>query len=404
MKVAIIGGGWAGAAAAHYLCKHQYKPTVFEASRYLGGRARRVDNNAFGHAIDNGQHILLGAYTETLALMQELGIELDEAFLHLDLSIESADTRYRLNAWPLPAPLHLLGALLSSRGFSLKDRYQIIRFKQQLSRQHWQVERHQSVLDLLQQHRHSSALIEHLWQPLCLAALNTPIDIACAQLFANVIRDSLGGARRDTQMLIPKKDMSSLWVENAMNGVELRLGQRVVTLAHTKSHVRVNDEVFDACIVAVPPYAAARLLTTLKPTHSETRRWVNAMDSINYRPIATVYLEPATPWSETKPLLMLHENRAQHEFGQWLFNHQAIPNSFAQSLLSVVTSDATAFSELSKADAITAVETQVRRQTSRRASLPSIVRSDLIIEKRATFEATPFSFRANETTPWPRVF
>ena len=67
-RVAVIGGGYAGFAAAVTLAANRRDVTVFEAARTLGGRARRVEAN--GITIDNGQHILLGAYSQTLALLR----------------------------------------------------------------------------------------------------------------------------------------------------------------------------------------------------------------------------------------------------------------------------------------------------------------------------------------------
>ena len=67
-RVAIVGGGWAGLACAATLSEAGISVCVFEAARQLGGRARRVD--IAGHTLDNGQHLLLGAYRETLRLMR----------------------------------------------------------------------------------------------------------------------------------------------------------------------------------------------------------------------------------------------------------------------------------------------------------------------------------------------
>ncbi|MCQ9615632.1 FAD-dependent oxidoreductase [Paenalcaligenes niemegkensis] len=141
MKVAVIGAGWAGAAAAYYLNLHHHNVTVYEAARMPGGRARRVESTPFGYPTDNGQHILLGAYRETLTLMLDLGINLDEAFHRIDLCITSANREYHLQAWPLPAPLHLAGGLVGCRGFGINDRYRLIKLTQQLSRKKWQVEK-----------------------------------------------------------------------------------------------------------------------------------------------------------------------------------------------------------------------------------------------------------------------
>ena len=78
MRVAVIGGGWAGIAAAVELTASGAHVTLIEAGRVLGGRARSV--NIDGRTLDNGQHILLGAYRETLALMRRVGADPDALF------------------------------------------------------------------------------------------------------------------------------------------------------------------------------------------------------------------------------------------------------------------------------------------------------------------------------------
>ena len=59
--VAVIGGGCAGLAAAARLAEANIPITLFEAAPQLGGRARGLSWK--GLRLDNGQHILLGAYS-----------------------------------------------------------------------------------------------------------------------------------------------------------------------------------------------------------------------------------------------------------------------------------------------------------------------------------------------------
>src|SRR3712207_6703752 len=83
--VAVIGGGWAGCAAAVELASGGAVVTLHEASRTLGGRARLVSSH--GKTLDNGQHILLGAYGETLRLLRLCGVEEKKALLRLPLQM-----------------------------------------------------------------------------------------------------------------------------------------------------------------------------------------------------------------------------------------------------------------------------------------------------------------------------
>ena len=100
-RVAVIGGGYAGMAAAVALVDAGHEVTVFETSRVLGGRARKVEID--GHTVDNGQHILIGAYRDTLALMQKVGVDEKQALLRLPLTLRYPD--FHLQTPQLPAPL-----------------------------------------------------------------------------------------------------------------------------------------------------------------------------------------------------------------------------------------------------------------------------------------------------------
>jgi uncharacterized protein with NAD-binding domain and iron-sulfur cluster len=120
-RIAVVGGGYAGFAAAVTLAAAGREVTVFEAARTLGGRSRRVD--AYGTCVDNGAHILLGAYRQTLALLRQVhgaGAE-TELLDRRRLTLEQPGV-FRLRAPSLPAPWHLAAALLTMRGVSWRDR------------------------------------------------------------------------------------------------------------------------------------------------------------------------------------------------------------------------------------------------------------------------------------------
>src|SRR5512134_1682839 len=99
MNVAVVGGGYAGMAAAVTLAERGVPVTVFEAARTLGGRARRVEHRDI--ALDNGLHILVGAYSETLRLMRLVGADPERLLLRLPLTWRIHD-RFALRAAGLP--------------------------------------------------------------------------------------------------------------------------------------------------------------------------------------------------------------------------------------------------------------------------------------------------------------
>jgi len=112
-RFAVVGGGWAGCAAAVKLAQAGHSVTLFESSKTLGGRARGVSLD--GKMLDNGQHILLGAYRDSLALMRTVGIDVDHALLRLPLQMcyPPGDDGMQFVAPFLPSPLHMLVALMT---------------------------------------------------------------------------------------------------------------------------------------------------------------------------------------------------------------------------------------------------------------------------------------------------
>src|SRR5688572_26231473 len=138
MSVAVIGGGYAGMAAAVTLAQAGIRVTVYEAGPQLGGRARRVTVN--GVALDNGCHILLGAYAETLRLIRLVHPSPDEALTRLPLDW-NIHNRFRLKAARLPSPLHLAWGLLTARGAAWGERRAAARFMREMRARRFTVER-----------------------------------------------------------------------------------------------------------------------------------------------------------------------------------------------------------------------------------------------------------------------
>ncbi|TRZ65645.1 MAG: FAD-dependent oxidoreductase, partial [Rhodocyclaceae bacterium] len=201
-KVAIIGAGYAGMAAATELATHGISVTVFESSRVLGGRARAIETT--GTTVDNGQHILIGAYRESLRLMRQVGADPQRLLLRLPLTL-AYPGQLRVATPRLPAPLHLALGLLGARGLSWSDKLAAIRFMRALKHQDFRLPDQRqdcSVSALLDTHRQPDRLRTYLWEPLCVAALNTPADAASAQVFLNVLRDSLAAERSASDLLL----------------------------------------------------------------------------------------------------------------------------------------------------------------------------------------------------------
>jgi squalene-associated FAD-dependent desaturase len=406
VKVAVVGAGWAGLAAAVALKSTGASVTVFEAAPLAGGRARRVDDLHMD-AIDNGQHLLLGAYTETLALVRHLrpGRPVNELIHQAPLHLESADGQFCLKAAKLPAPFHTLWGLLNARGLSWQDRWQAIRMMVVLKQKRWQAPALLSVSQLLEQHHQSAQLCRRLWIPLCLASLNTSSDQACAQLFLNVLRDSLDAPRAHSDMLVPRVDLTALWPEAAADTVTMRYRHIVREICPTPSAVHIDGEAFEGCVLATPPYACARIL---KPSERSGAcdTLLAQLGAFEYRSIATLTLQLESSWNPPQPILLLDEDPARGHLGQWLFKRPQAKDQFT-----VVISDAADYLKHERASFVDNIAMQIREQVQRhprsgsaaRTTMPPIKAHRLIVEKRATFAAVPGLQRPGNQSPWPRL-
>lgn len=375
MKVAVIGGGWAGIAAAVELTAAGIDTTLFEAGRSLGGRARSIAID--GRTLDNGQHILLGAYRETLALMRRVGADPAVLFDRRPLQvIDNAGFRMALPKWP--APFNVGWGLLTATGISLREKLGTARWMDGIKRRGFQLPADITVAQWLDEAGQTGRLRRHLWEPLCLAALNIPAERASAQLFANVLRDSLGSSQReDTDLLLPRVEFGRLLPEPAASwlldhGAKLKLSSRVTGLALNENGLTIDGEAFSAIILATAPQHIARLCPEL------------AFD-YDFEPIATVYLQFGPKNGLAFPLLNL-----QGKHGQWVVDR-------SNGLLACVLSGHGAWEALEDAALATSLEDELG--LPEKASWHKVIR-----EKRATFAARPGLRRPACTTSHRRLF
>lgn len=374
MKVAVIGGGWAGIAAAVELTAAGVDTTLFEAGRVLGGRARSVSFD--GRTLDNGQHILLGAYRETLDLMRQVGADPERLLERHPLQVVD-ETGFRLALPKWPAPLNVAWGLLSATGVGWCEKLSTVWWMQGIKARRFRLDGDCTVVEWLDAAGQTGALRHHLWEPLCLAALNIPAERASAQVFANVLRDSLGSAlREDTDLLLPRVDLGRLLPEPAARwlatkGATLRLGRRVVSLAPTAHGIAVDDEFHDAVIVASAPQHSGNL-------------WPALASAFDFEPIATVYLQ-----FEAKSRLPFPLFKQSGKCGQWVVDR-------GNGLLACVLSGHGDWEALSEVGLVTALVEEL-------AQSAPLVWHKVICEKRATFACRPNLSRPDWRTDHPRI-
>jgi squalene-associated FAD-dependent desaturase len=395
MNPAIIGGGYAGMAAAAELAAQGIPVTVFESAKQLGGRARGVRYNET--QLDNGQHLLLGCYRETLRLIELVGGDVEKDFLRLPLQLD-LHGHFSLRAPRLPAPLHLLVALLKADGLSWNERLKAARFMLKIRGMKFRLPRDMTVAELLARHEQDADLTLKLWEPLTIAALNTPIRKASAQVLLNVLRDSLDRKRADSDMLLPHLDFTALFPQRAAAFVEdhggkvfLSCGVARINPSGTGMVITSNrgEEHFSHVICAAPPSVTAELLRPLDALTETVRR----IDSLEQQPIYTVYLQ--YPPQVRLPHAMIGLHRC---FGQWLFDKGQISDQ--HGLLAVVISAEGIHQDLPQEGLAQQVIEELRREFGIDA-LPLWFK--VIAEKRATFCCAPDLQRPAQSTSLPAL-
>ncbi|WP_232251278.1 hydroxysqualene dehydroxylase HpnE [Janthinobacterium sp. 1_2014MBL_MicDiv] len=404
-RYAVIGGGWAGCAAAMELARAGHAVTVFEAARTLGGRARRVEKD--NAVLDNGQHILLGAYTETLRLIKLAGQDPRELILTLPLQMRYPPGAGGMDfiAPRLPAPLHLAWALLRAKGLQRADKLSLMRFSTAMRWMGWQLYNDCTVSELLQRFDQTDTLCRLMWHPLCLAALNTPPGRASARVFINVLRDSLGARRRSaSDMLIPKADLSAVLPDAAARYVEghggtVKLGAKVDAIQALPDGRWQLDEAasFDGVIVATSSVQAAALLQGVHDARLDTV--ISQMQAFTPEAISTCYLQYDAGVRLGLPFYALVDAPDSQHWGQFVFDRGQFDASQA-GMLAVVISASGDAAEQGHAPLAQAVAAQLA-QVLQRPALAQPLWSQLITEKRATFACTPDLARPGNASGLP---
>ena len=367
--VTIIGGGWAGLAAAVRATQKGFAVRLLEAAPQLGGRARRVVHQ--GLALDNGQHILIGAYRDTLQLLQTVGVDTEATLLRLPLHLKRVDGQ-GLSLPSLPAPLNLLVGVCMARGWSWADKFSLLRQATGWQTQGFGCDAQMTAAQLCQ--GLTPKVMQELIEPLCVSALNLPAEHASGQIFLTVLKDALWSGKGSSDMLLPKVDLGSLMPDAAhawltAHGAIVEKHQRVDDLGAWLDH---------PVVLACPPWEAAKL------THELAPAWSAQAASLAHTAIATVYVHTAKQLSWRKPIVALQSHPQAP--AQFAFDKGSLSGDPAwQGVLALVVSACAG-----ERDTITQ---QVMGQLRDELDIHDASLLTTVVEKRATFACTPSLLR-----------
>jgi len=375
LRAAVVGAGYAGMAAAVTLARRGARVTVFESGPVPGGRARRIATE--GRSLDNGQHILVGAYATLFSLMHAVGVP-SESVLRIPLELHYADG-FAFRAFYLPAPLGLAAGLLAARGLPWRERFGAVRFMRALRRSGFRLDEDCSVSELLARHAQDGRIGHYLWRPLCVSALNTPPERASARVFLAVLRDTLGGEADASDLVLPCVDLSKLFPEPAAewlraHGGELRCGSTVRDLA------ALRDE-FSRVILAVGPHQVKAVAPGLAA-------------EFEYQPIYTCYLQYDARTRLPFPMLGLAQGLVQ-----WVFDRGRLTGE--KGLLAAVISAQGDHQQMTQDELAAACHRELAAALPR---LPAPQWTRVIAEKRATIAAHRGLARPPAATQLPGVY
>ena len=410
-SVVVIGGGFAGLAAATALAEAGVRVTLLEKRPRLGGRASSFRDAVTGDTVDNGQHLFMGCYTETLAFLRRIRTA-DRIAFQPDLTVEFLEPGRapdRLRCWPLPAPWHLAGGLAGLRGLSWREKWAARRVARAAREAPAASLNGTSVSEWLRDLGQSERVRQRFWDVVAVAALNDDPARASAALFAQVLSQGFFASRAGSRLGVSRVGLSDLYTDAAAQFVAARGG--AVRTGVGVSRLLIGDGrveglflsdgqtlTADAYISALPWQALRQAL----PAEWVARdAWFGRLAQLRASPIISINL-----WFDRSVTSVEFAALLTTQI-QWLFNKQRL---FAASgtpagYLSLVISGAHGLIERSSEELTTMAVEEFRRlvPSARSARLRH---AHVIKERHATLsaavEVTPH--RLPQETPLPNFF
>ncbi len=382
-RIAVVGAGWAGLSAALALQAQGHALSLFELAPMPGGRARSLFDEGAGTPLDNGQHILIGAYTETLALMRSLGLSPEELLWRSPLQLTDAQGR-GLRLRQGPPLLAFTRAVLQASHWTWAARLSLLTHSLRWALGGFRCAEALTVRGLCRD-LHAQPLAE-LVAPLCVAALNTPAEQASAQVFLRVLKDALFAGRGSADLLLPCRPLAELLPQPALRtlaagGAQIHAGCRAQLEAAGDDAwtLRTGDGLdrFEAVLLACPAMEAARQTDHFAPA------WAAQAAALRYEPIVTVYLRA----QGRLPFPMVALQESPDAPAQYLFDHGQLglePGRFA-----AVVSGAGSWLAQGQGGSAACAEAALAQVAHQAPQLSGLRLERAVAEKRATFACTP---------------
>ncbi len=382
--VAIIGAGLAGLSAAVSLASKGFSVQIFEAGQKAGGRASAFPFNLTSphnssqkeYYLDNGQHIMMGCYHETLSLLSEISAMDKISIQHrMEVKVLGTDQKsYTLKSGFLPYPFNLFQALMGYNLLTIGQKVSAIKFVHRLKTLNVDLIDKITVKEWLEQCGQAGTLLTGLWEILCVGTLNTSPDKASALIFARILKIVFLGGKENSKIVVPNVNLSSLFVEPSLNFIRSKGGDikfstpvnLITSVDSTSFELFSRGEttgVFSDVIFAVPHHALKKVSGIDQYISEEINK------DLEYSSITTFHL-------------FLNENRLSDNFlaltgspVQWVFNHG--------DYITTVTSSSSKWDKMSEEDILVIILEELKKYLN--IDSKNIVACKMVKEKRATF-------------------
>ncbi len=375
-KVLILGAGLSGLSAGIYLSEAGVDVTILDSSIISGGRSRSFFHKRLNCEIDNGQHLIMGCYSNTLDYISKIkSTEELQIFKTIDFTfVNKKGEKSRFKVPQKFYPLNVFYALFKFNLLSLTEKIQILKLFLKIKFK-LKVSRNLTTKDWLHSENQSENSINSFWKVLNDSILNTNIEESLAEVFLLTLKEIFLKGQKKIQTILPRTNLDKLLIKPAIsfllkNNTEINLGEKAdeiviennkIIKVITKKNIYQD---FDYIISAVP-------FTNLKKLLPEISK-----NEFKYNSIVTVYIWlKQNPFKE-KFIALLNANF------HWLFNHN--------DYITVLKSDANDISILDKNKIMEICISELEEFFSE-FDKKYIEKFEVIKERKATFAVTPNS-------------
>lgn len=390
--VVVIGGGLSGLSASVKLANAGASVFLFEQNPNLGGRTYSFIDRTTGDVVDNGQHLLISAYKNTIEYLKLIGTY---SYLNrqknLKLNFYHPENGFSTFKIPsLPKPFHLLFAILKYSGLSFSDRTKLIKAGIALQRLNKDSEKDlstKSVEEWLQSLEQPESLRHLFWYPLVYSIMNELPTNASALVFARAVKKAFLFNENDSNLIIPNVGQTELYVKGAEKIIAGKNG-RVFRNNHVKRILMTKNQVIGIetgqivkskyVISCVPHFRLSEILP-----EEIKNKYTRSLEIFRSSPIISINLWFDKEVMETDLIGLVDRNL------QWVFNRRRLlgEQSKSGSYITSVISAAGKYINMSKQELVNLAMNDLR-DVFPKINNANLIHSVVIKERSATFSAT----------------